>query len=173
MFALESCVVSDAFEARASPDWTSPGAISVPQQTWDQSALRNARYVRVTRQDSAISAIYKVSPRASAAGNVVWVSAGQLGLASNQVSSVVVEAATRNAYQWNQLVGTGWGWLTLLGLALGLIGIAIDGAFDIGKYRLLFPTSDAVAAGARSIAYVLKALGLLIVFLQATWFKKD
>jgi hypothetical protein len=44
---------------------------------------------------------------------------------------------------------------------------------DIGKYKLLFPTSDAMAAWARLVAYFLKALGLLIVFLQATWFKKD
>jgi hypothetical protein len=165
--------VSDAFDARANPEWTSAGAVSVPQQTWDQSALRDARYVRLTRQDTATSAIYKVSPRGSAGGNVVWLSAGQLGLVPNQVSAVLIEAAGRNAYQWSQLVDTGWGKLTLLGLALGLIGIGIDGAFDIGKYKPLIPTSDTVAAGARSIAYVLKAAGLLIVFLQATWFKRD
>ncbi|HEY2864703.1 MAG TPA: hypothetical protein VGK37_13880 [Casimicrobiaceae bacterium] len=104
---------------------------------------------------------------------MVWLSAGQLGLVPNQVSAVLIEAAGRNAYQWSQLVDTGWGKLTLLGLALGLIGIGIDGAFDIGKYKPLIPTSDTVAAGARSIAYVLKAAGLLIVFLQATWFKRD
>ncbi|HEX3633004.1 MAG TPA: hypothetical protein VHZ01_10890 [Casimicrobiaceae bacterium] len=115
----------------------------------------------------------KVTPREAASGNVVWVSPGQLGLAANEARPVTVEAADKNAYQWMQLVGTGWGQLTLVGLALGLIGIGIDAAFDIGKYKLLFPTGDAVAASARVAAYVLKALGLLIVFLQATWFKKD
>ena len=100
-------------------------------------------------------------------------SPGQLGLAAKEVAAVVIEAADKNAYQWMQLVGTEWGRLTLAGLALGLIGIGIDAAFDIGKYQLLFPTSDTVAAWARVVAYVLKALGLLIVFLQATWFRKD
>jgi hypothetical protein len=117
--------------------------------------------------------VFKVTPREAAAGNVVWLSPGQLGLAAKESCAVLVEPADKNAYQWMQLVGTGWGQLTLIGLALGLIGIGIDAAFDIGKYKLLFPTSDAVAGLARLGAYVLKALGLLIVFLQATWFKKD
>lgn len=165
--------MSENFNARGDPGWTSSGQVSVPQQTWDKSSLRDARYVRLTRSDNQASNIFKVTPREAAGGNVVWLSAGQLGLAANQVCAVTVEAADKNAYQWMQLVGTGWGRLTLFGLALGLIGIGIDAAFDVGKYKLLFPTSNAVAAWARLGAYVLKALGLLIVFLQATWFKKD
>ena len=165
--------MSENFDARAEPNWTSSGQVSVPQQTWDRSSLRDARYVRLTRNDGGNSNIYKVASRESAGGKVVWVSAGQLGLALNEVRAVTVDAAGRTAYQWSQLLGTAWGRLTLIGLALGLIGIGIDAAFDIGKYKLLFPTSDTMAADARLIAYILKAFGLLIVFLQATWFKKD
>jgi hypothetical protein len=165
--------VSENFEARGDPGWTSSGQVSVPQQTWDKTSLRDARYVRLTRSDNKASNVFRVTPREAAAGNVVWVSPGQLGLAANEVRAVTAACADKNAYQWMQLIGTGWGQLTLVGLALGLIGIGIDAAFDIGKYKLLFPTSDAVAAWARVGAYVLKALGLLIVFLQATWFRKD
>ena len=165
--------MSENFDARGDPSWASSGLISVPQQTWDKSSLRDARYVRLTRSDNQASNVFKVTPREAATGNLVWVSPGQLGLAANEVRAVTIDAADKNAYQWMQLVGTGWGQLTLVGLALGLIGIGIDAAFDIGKYKLLFPTSDAMAAWARVAAYVLKALGLLIVFLQATWFKKD
>jgi hypothetical protein len=165
--------VSENFDARGHPGWTSSGQVSVPQQTWDKTALRDARYVRITRSDNQASSVFKVTPREAAGGNAVWVSPGQLGLAAKEVRAVTVEAASKNAYQWSQLVGTGWGQLTLIGLVLGLIGIGIDAAFDIGKYKLLFPTSDAMAAWARLVAYFLKALGLLIVFLQATWFKKD
>ena len=145
----------------------------MPQQSWDKTSLRDARYVRLTRSDNQASSVFKVTPREAAAGNVVWVSPGQLGLAAKESCAVLVELADKNAYQWMQLVGTGWGQLTLIGLALGLIGIGIDAAFDIGKYKVLFPTSDAVAGLAWLGAYFLKALGLLIVFLQATWFKKD
>jgi hypothetical protein len=165
--------VSENFDARGHPGWTSSGQVSVPQQSWDKSSLRDARYVRLTRSDNQASNVFKVTPREAAGGNVVWVSAGQLGLAAKEVRAVTIEAAGRNAYQWSQLVGTGWGQLTLIGLALGLIGIGIDAAFDIGKYKLLFPTGDGVMALARFGAYVLKGLGLLIVFLQATWFRKD
>jgi hypothetical protein len=165
--------VSENFNARGNPGWTSSGHVSVPQQTWDKTSLRDAQYVRLTRSDNQASNVYKVTPREAATGTVVWVSPGQLGLAAKEVCAVTVEAADKNAYQWMQLAGTGWGQLTLVGLALGLIGIGIDAAFDIGKYKVLFPTSDAVAASARLGAYVLKALGLLIVFLQATWFRKD
>jgi hypothetical protein len=165
--------VSENFTARGNPGWTSSGQVSVPQQSWDKTSLRDARYVRLTRSDNQASSVFKVTPREAAAGNVVWVSPGQLGLAAKESCAVLVELADKNAYQWMQLVGTGWGQLTLIGLALGLIGIGIDAAFDIGKYKLLFPTSDAMAAWARLVAYFLKALGLLIVFLQATWFKKD
>jgi hypothetical protein len=165
--------VSESFNARGNPGWTSSGQVSVPQQTWDKTSLRDARYVRLIRSDNQASNVFKVTPREAATGNVVWVSPGQLGLAAKEVCAVKVEAADKNAYQWMQLLGSGWGQLTLVGLALGLIGIGIDAAFDIGKYQVLFPTSDAVAAWARLGAYVLKALGLLIVFLQATWFRKD
>ncbi|HEX4525001.1 MAG TPA: hypothetical protein VH704_15875 [Casimicrobiaceae bacterium] len=165
--------MSENFDARGDPGWTSPGQISVPQQTWDQTSLRDARYVRLTRSDNQASNVFKVTPREAATGRVVWLSPGQLGLAANEVHAVTIDTADKNAYQWMQLVGTGWGKLTLLGLALGLVGIGIDAAFDIGKYKLLFPTSDALAAWARVVAYILKAVGLLIVFLQATWFKKD
>lgn len=165
--------MSEKFDARGDPGWTSPGQISVPQQTWDQTSLREAGYVRLTRSDNQASNVFKVTPREAATGRVVWLSPGQLGLAANEVCAVTADVADKNAYQWMQLVGTGWGQLTLVGLALGLIGIGIDAAFDIGKYKLLFPTSDAVAAWARVVAYILKAVGLLIVFLQATWFKKD
>lgn len=165
--------MSENFNALGDPGWASPGQVSVPQQTWDRTSLRNERYVRLTRSDHQASNVFKVMPREAAAGDVVWVSPGQLGLAAKEVAPVVIDAADKNAYQWMQLVGTEWGRLTLAGLALGLIGIGIDAAFDIGKYQLLFPTSDAVAAWARVVAYVLKALGLLIVFLQATWFRKD
>ena len=151
--------MSENFEARGDPGWTSSGQVSVPQQTWDKTPLRDARYVRLTRSDNKASNVFRVTPREAAAGN--------------EVRAVTAAAADKNAYQWMQLIGTGWGQLTLVGLALGLIGIGIDAAFDIGKYKLLFPTSDAVAAWARVGAYVLKALGLLIVFLQATWFRKD
>ena len=165
--------MSENFNALGDPGWASPGQVSVPQQTWDKTSLRNERYVRLTRSDNQAENVFKVMPREGAAGDVVWVSPGQLGLAAKEVVAVVIEAADKNAYHWMQLVGTEWGRLTLAGLALGLIGIGIDAAFDIGKYQLLFPTSDTVAAWARVVAYVLKALGLLIVFLQATWFRKD
>ncbi len=165
--------MSENFDARGHPGWTSSGQVSVPQQSWDKTSLRDARYVRLTRSDNQASGMFKVTPREAAGGNAVWVSPGQLGLAAKEIRAVTIEAASRKAYQWSQLVGTAWGQLTLIGLALGLIGIGIDAAFDIGKYKLLFPTSDAMMALARFGAYVLKALGLLIVFLQATWFKKD
>jgi len=61
----------------------------------------------------------------------------------------------------------------LLGLALGVLGLGIDAAFDIGKYKVIFEASDATAANARAAAYLLKIAGLVIVFLQATWFRKD
>ena len=165
--------MSENFDARGAPGWTSSGQVSVPQQTWDKTSLRDALYVRITRSDNQASNVFKVAAREAAAGNVLWVSPGQLGLAAKEVCAVTVVAANKKAYQWMQLVGTGWGRLTLVGLALGLIGIGIDAAFDIGKYKVLFPTGDAVAACARVGAYILKAVGLLIVFLQATWFKKD
>jgi hypothetical protein len=161
------------FVARAQQEWPASGHVSVPQQTWETTAFNTASYVRLTRTDSKQANAYKVVIREAAAGNVLWVSPGQLGLARNESQSVGVAAISRNAYQWQQLRGTGWGQLMLLGLALGVLGLGVDAAFDIGKYKTIFEVSDATAANARAVAYLLKIAGLVIVFLQATWFKKD
>jgi hypothetical protein len=96
--------VSENFNALGDPGWASPGQVSVPQQTWDKTSLRNERYVRLTRSDNQTKNVFKVMPREGAAGDVVWVSPGQLGLAAKEVVAVVIEAADKNAYQWMQLV---------------------------------------------------------------------
>lgn len=163
----------EIFDARGKTDWSASGQVSVPQQTWSAGSLRDARYLRLRRSDDGGSGIYRINIREAAAGRTVWVSVGELGLAADEVQAVTAEAADRNAYQWGRLTASTWGRLTLLGLALGLFGIGIDAAFDIGKQWLVFPTSGHAAAIARGIAYVLKAVGLLIVFLQGTWFKPD
>ena len=167
------CDVAEAFDARGKSDWSQSGQVSVPAQTWGKCSLREARYVRLTRNDDRQSGVYKISLREGAAGTTIWLGVGELGLAVDEVRAVTAKAAGRNAYQWDRLLGSTWGRLTLAGLAIGLVGIGIDAAFDIGKQWLLFPTSDHTAALARSCAYVLKAAGLVIVFLQATWFRRD
>jgi len=158
--------------ARVPTTGGTSGQASFPGNNWPNVG---AKYVRLTRTDNPrISAIYKVALREGADGNQVWVAAGQLGLSQNQSTYVTFDVVNANAYQRNYLLRTPQGRGLLTGLALGVAGLWVDFAFEYGKsVHAYFHLNAVWATVIRVFALLAKVSGLIIVFLNATWWKKD
>jgi hypothetical protein len=167
---------SSAFRVVARQD----GAIikstqaSVPEQTWRESPWwrEGIRQVRLSAKSK--SAIYEILIRQSAQGHDIWLADGQLGLAHLEASPVVIEASSKFRFDLQSLMHTGYGQLLIVGLCIGLLGIATDAALEAGKRGfVLFRSTDLQLFIAYLGSVVLKAVGLLATFLTATFFKKD
>jgi hypothetical protein len=74
---------------------------------------------------------------------------------------------TLKEYSNYQLFQTTSGRLAILGLLVGLIGIAIDGSLKVGNFVVGIPITPKTNAILLITASVLQAAGLFLVFMKA------
>lgn len=149
-----------------------PHQVSVPDNDWKASRWNTARQVwlRVGTQ----RAVFEVVRRPGGSGRQIVIAAGQLGLTGAQPQPVTISPATRVSLDWRLLADTGYGRVLMFGLAIGLSGIAIDVALEAGKRGYVWiALGDAGLFGWYAASQVLKAVGLLLTFLTATFYKKE
>jgi hypothetical protein len=174
--AAAAASADDGFSVLARQDGISIKSTqaSVPEQTWQHTTWwrEGVRYVKLTANGK--SAIYETQVRASADTKEIWLADGQLGLKHMDASPVVVAPSSKFRLDLQALLNTGYGQLLIIGLVIGLLGIAIDASLEAGKRGyVLIGLSDAGLFFAYLASVVLKAVGLLATFLTATFFKKD
>ncbi len=168
--------MSDDFVALAKSGVKS-GA-SVPLTTWRASKFASAKYIRISRKfgEKSLSATFKVAtPREGAEGNQIHLPEGRLELKLGEPEvSVTVTPITAWGYEFSQVRETGTGVLVVLALVIGVIAIVIDTSFDVGKTGwVLFELTSFWFYFAKAFAFLCKIALLVIVWLQATRYKKD
>lgn len=110
------------------------------------------------------SEVLKKVERGGAGGDQIFVSP-RSSLPNGEPATA--ESVAELRYYWFRVCHDPTLKLAALGLAIGIAGIVIDAARDLGETWALITVSSFWMTASKVIGYVLKGLGLLVVFVAA------